>query len=48
VDPGVYDIAEIPVAGWTQAETDPQCSNGDPASEITLAAFRRRLRRTSL
>ena len=36
--PGVYDVTESAVAGWTQAEANPQCSNGNPASSITLAA----------
>ncbi|MCO5212612.1 MAG: hypothetical protein M9936_23185 [Caldilinea sp.] len=30
--PGSYDLAETPVAGWTMAEADPTCSNGDKAS----------------
>jgi predicted outer membrane repeat protein len=35
---GTYDVAEGATAGWTPAEADPQCSNGNNASSITLGA----------
>ncbi len=34
--PGTYDIAESATPGWTMAEADPTCSNGDKASAVTL------------
>ncbi|MCB0150638.1 MAG: right-handed parallel beta-helix repeat-containing protein, partial [Caldilineaceae bacterium] len=34
--PGSYALAETPVTGWTMAEADPTCSNGDKASAISL------------
>ncbi|HRW50760.1 MAG TPA: hypothetical protein P5333_24750 [Caldilinea sp.] len=36
--PGAYSVAESAAAGWTLTVADPTCSNGDPASNITLAA----------
>ncbi|GAB4432585.1 MAG: hypothetical protein Kow0031_13970 [Anaerolineae bacterium] len=36
--PGTYSIGESLPGGWTAAEPDPLCSNGDNASNITLGA----------
>ena len=36
--PGAYAVQEVVPAGWIAAEADPECSNGDRASAITLDA----------
>lgn len=38
VTAGTYAISETVPSGWNLYEADPQCSNGDPASAISLAA----------
>ncbi|MEZ4639024.1 MAG: hypothetical protein R2856_29360, partial [Caldilineaceae bacterium] len=38
LQPGSYSITESAAAGWNAASADPQCSNGQPASNLTLNA----------